>query len=108
MPPVFKGALLGSDPPQTIIPAPLQTAVCADLAAGALVVDIWVQELFDGLYLNPSPFTAGDEPYPPNMIISVPVQTAEKEYLPVGALVVEVAVQESVAGLYLPPVLMVE
>ena len=79
-----------------------------DLAEGALVVVIAVQELFEGLYLAPSPFNGGDMPYPPHTIISVPVQTAGKEYLPVGAPVVVVAVQESVAGLYLPPVLMVE
>jgi hypothetical protein len=40
-------------PPQTIISLPVQTAVCADRAAGALVVLVTVQLSVAGSYLPP-------------------------------------------------------
>src|SRR5439155_176184 len=93
-PPVFKYRPISS-PPQTIILLPVQTAVCAPRAAGALVVLVAVQLGAVGLYLPPVSktsrqpsslhppqtiislsFKGGPPLYPPQMIISLPAHTA--------------------------------
>src|SRR5439155_24769916 len=51
-PPVFK-RLPKSNPPQTIISLPVQTAVCNCRTSGALVVLVAVQVSVLGLYLPP-------------------------------------------------------
>jgi hypothetical protein len=53
MPPVFMVPKLDEWPPQTIISVPAQTAVWYALAAGALVVEVAVQESLTGLYMPP-------------------------------------------------------
>jgi hypothetical protein len=52
LPPVFRKLLL-SNPPQTIISFPVQTAVCRARREGALVVLVAVQLFVLGLYLPP-------------------------------------------------------
>src|SRR5256885_358305 len=49
LPPVFKSFNEALTPPQTIIPFPLQTAVCRNRAAGALVVPLAVHVFMPGL-----------------------------------------------------------
>src|SRR6476646_5428334 len=92
------------NPPQTIISAPVHTAVWKFRASGALVVLVAVQVSVLGLYLPPV-FNPPLLPTPPHTIISLPVHTAVCEYRAEGALVVLVAVQLFVLGSYLPPVL---
>ena len=74
LPPVFTRPLV-TDPPQTIISLPVQTAVCSYRASGALVVLVAVQLSVLGLYLPPV-FKKPLLPSPPQTIISLPVQTA--------------------------------
>ena len=50
-PRVEKAAEVDSNPPQTIISLPVQTAVCADRGLGALMVLVAVQLSVLGLYL---------------------------------------------------------
>jgi hypothetical protein len=76
LPPVLKVLEL-SDPPQTIISLPVQTAVCPARAEGAPVVFVAVQLSVIGLYLAPVFTTNGEEAVdPPQTIISLPVHTA--------------------------------
>jgi len=65
-------------PPQTIISAPVQTAVCPYRAAGAFVPLVAIQLFVPGLYLRPS-FKYSPPVLilvPPQTIISLPVQIA--------------------------------
>ena len=104
LPPVFEEfLLLPTDPPQTMITLPVQTAVCECRAAGALVVLVVVQLSVSGVYLPPVSKSFGPV-VPPHTIISLLVQTVVCSIRPSGALVVLVAIQLSVLGLYLPPV----
>jgi hypothetical protein len=76
-PPVFnKFPELTSNPPQTIISLPVQTAVCSSRPVGALVVLLAVQLSVLGSYLPPV-FESSVTSTPPQTIISLPVQTAE-------------------------------
>ena len=52
-PPVLKKLPTPTDPPQTIISLPVQTAACDSRAAGALVVLVAVQLSVLGLYRPP-------------------------------------------------------
>ncbi len=92
-----------SNPPQTIISLPVQTAVCRYRPKGALVVLVAAQVLVLGLYLPPV-FKRLLSSYPPQTIISLPIQTVVCWYRASGALVVLVAAHVSVPGSYLPPV----
>lgn len=47
------GVAPGTVPPQTIISSPVQTAVCCDRGAGALIMLVVVQLFAAGLYLPP-------------------------------------------------------
>ena len=92
-------------PPQTIISLPVQTAVCANRALGALVALVAVQLFVLGLYLPPvfnsmahRSHSAPDDHFTAGPHCRVDARAS-------GALVVLVAVQLSVLGLYLPPVL---
>src|SRR5438093_485455 len=100
---------MSSVPAQTIISLPVQTAVCATLPEGALVVLVAVQLAMVGLYLppvlSPTPHPLPQEAIPPQTIISLPVHTAVCWSRASGALVVLVPVQLSVLGLYLAPLL---
>ena len=102
--PVFEEfLLLPTDPPQTTISLPVQTAVCECRAAGALLMAVAVQLSVSGVYLPP--VSKSSKPVvPPQTIISLLVQTVVCSIRPSGALVVLVAIQLSVLGLYLPPV----
>jgi hypothetical protein len=73
LPPVLNKWRL-SAPPQTIISLPVQTAVWASRAEGALVVLVVVQLFVLGLYLPPV-FRRLLLPIPPQTIISLPVHT---------------------------------
>ena len=53
LPPVFKCVGGVASPPQTIIWLPVQTVLCCDRAAGALVVLVAVQLSVSGSYLPP-------------------------------------------------------
>jgi uncharacterized membrane protein YfbV (UPF0208 family) len=75
LPPVFK-RLVPSFPPQTIISLSVQTALCSDLASGALVVLVAVQLSVLGLYLPPVLKNVGNAADPPQTIMSLPVHTA--------------------------------
>src|SRR4030095_12148113 len=110
LPPVFVGTKplpnTYRSPPQTIISLPVQTAVRAYWAVGALVVLVAIQLFVLGLYLPPVFKGKRNRPgTPPQTIISLPVHTAVCALRPEGALLRLVAVHLSVLGLYLPPVL---
>jgi hypothetical protein len=72
--PVLK-KLQQSPPPQIIISSPVQTAMCADRAEGALVMLVAAQLSVLGLYLPPVLKLLPLLP-PPHTIISLPDQTA--------------------------------
>jgi hypothetical protein len=74
LPPVSKPFPL-SNPPQTIISLPVQTAVCKSRGSGALLVLVAAQLSTLGLYIPPV-FNWLLPSYPPQTIISLPVQTA--------------------------------
>ena len=74
LPPVFSEEV-PSDPPQTIISVPVQTAVADPRPVGALVVLVGVHVSVLGLYLAPV-FRSALPVYPPQTIISLPVHTA--------------------------------
>jgi hypothetical protein len=74
LPPVLK-LVVSLVPPQTIISLPVETAVWAYRADGALEVLVAVQPSMAGLYLPPVLKCVGDAS-PPHTIISPPVQTA--------------------------------
>ena len=89
-----------SQPPQTIISAPVQTAVrSSTVGPKGVPMLVAIQVSVEGLYLPPVWKTSI-----PHTIISVPVQTALCPLRPDGALTVAVGVQLSVFGLYLLPV----
>src|SRR6184192_4268794 len=92
LPPVFK--FVPSNPPQTIISLPVQTAANSCRPAGALVVLVAIQLSVPGLYLPPV-FRKLLPLYPPQTIISLPVHTAMWLDRALGALVVVVAVHVS-------------
>src|SRR5437867_4413409 len=73
-PPVFK-RLPKSNPPQTIISLPVQTAVCNSRASGALVVLVAVQVYVLSVYHRPV-VNRMLPSVPPQTIISLPVQSA--------------------------------
>jgi hypothetical protein len=74
LPPVLKMLKLSSNPPQTIISLPVQTAVCPARTEGALVIVVAVQVFAPGLYLPP--VFRGKPLLPPQTIIWLPVHTA--------------------------------
>src|SRR5262245_41254565 len=80
-----------TDPPQTIISVPVQTALCSIRPGAALIVAMEDHVSLTGSYRlpvprkHPVPF-----PHPPQMIISVPVQTAVCLVRPSGALIRDV------------------
>src|SRR3990170_221882 len=84
-------------PPQTIISAPVQTAVCSARPAGAPAVEVGIQESDAGSYRAPV-FWPSAPVSPPHTIISVPVQTAVAPPPGDGAPAMEVGVQVSVSG----------
>jgi hypothetical protein len=77
LPPVLEAfKLLPTDPPQTIISAPVHTAVCECLAAGALLLLVAVQLSASELYFPP--VSKSSKPVvPPQTIISLSVHTAK-------------------------------
>ena len=76
LPPVLNSFVVPcSNPPHTIISLPVQIAVCASRASGALVMLVGVQLFVLGIYLPPV-LRLTPTPSPPQMIISLPVQTA--------------------------------
>ena len=87
-PPVFK-KLVPSNPPQTIISLPVQTAACEFSRTGRISRAGAVQASALGLYLPP--VFKGLPLVPPQTIISLPVQTAVWNFRAPGALVVVVA-----------------
>ncbi|PYI59041.1 MAG: hypothetical protein DMC60_11380 [Verrucomicrobia bacterium] len=77
LPPVFKRPPnCPAFPPQTIISLPVQTALCWNRPAGALLVLVAVQLSLLGLYLPPLFKPMGPLPTPPQTITSLPVHTA--------------------------------
>jgi hypothetical protein len=77
-PPMFNQA--SSQPPQTIISDPVQTAVCSSRGPGTfgpepVVSDDGVHESIAAMY-RPPVFKVPVEPSPPQTIISVPSQMA--------------------------------
>src|SRR6516165_5838745 len=94
LPPVFNRLLL-LYPPQTIISLPVQTAVWANRAVGALVVLVGVQVSVLGLYFPPVLRPLMRSVVPPQTIISLPVHTAVGSIRPSGAFVMLVAVHVS-------------
>ena len=100
-PPVLKS--WRSDPPQTIISLPVQTAVCSARASGALVVLVAVQLSVVGSYLPPVLQMRPPLLLRPRRSFHCRSKPRCERIALSGALVVLVAVQLSVPGLYLPP-----
>src|SRR5262245_39134854 len=101
-PPVSRGPLFTSCPPQTIILPPVQTAVAPSLPVGTFAPTLVGNHESDtGLYRPPVLVAAPPAVGPPQTIISVPVHTAtQRARGPNGRFApVLVGVQESSVGL---------
>jgi len=94
-PPVLRPLMSSGVPPHTIhlLIAAIHCALDSNLAEGAFVVVIAVQESVTGSYLPPVLRPVVPSDVPPHTSISVPVQTELCEALAEGAPTVEVAVQ---------------
>ena len=101
LPPVLREPT--SYPPQMIISFPVHIAVCSSRSDGALLVPVFAQLSFIGLY-RPPLSNSPKLPTPPQTIISLLVQTAVCETRAEGALMGLVPVHVFVAKLYFPPV----
>jgi hypothetical protein len=76
-PPVFKYGVPVALPPQTIISAPVHTAVCRFLGLGAVPPDeTGSHASWAGTYLAPRFVPDDVDVFPPHAIISVPAQMA--------------------------------
>jgi len=91
-----------SDPPQTIVSLPVQTAMCPDRALGAPRVVMPVQLRVLASCMSPV-CRACRWFWPPRMIILWPVQTAVWSNRAVGAPTCVSGNHRFSAGLYLPP-----